>query len=237
MTTHLHRAARLLLLALLLSTLAVSQQPEASDRLLLENEFVRLRSLAISPDTRALSSTLDSVFVLPNDASVTVAATEDQPTSSELLLFVPSGASRTLRAQTPSATAFLIELKKHWEAPMKPCSETAMCSRTIRAGGMNVGETRTIFSNGFVTGVRHSLDRGATLSSSYFSAKGEDRILLLPLTPLRATFDGAELEFKAGQPYFAMAKDVEVSADSARAVWIVIRLHQPRTASQAVTRP
>jgi hypothetical protein len=94
-------------------------------------------------------------------------------------------------------------------------------------GGSAVAWTTTLFSNGFVTAMRHKMVRGGTLSSSYYSAKGSDHILLIPITELQGNFGGLDEQLKAGQAYFTDATEVEITAKDAEARWIVIRLHAP----------
>jgi hypothetical protein len=61
----------------------------------------------------------------------------------------------------------------------------------------------------------------------YYSTKGKDHLLLIPLTSLRANFDGTEKKLKQGQAYTSDATEVEVNADLAEARWVVVRVETP----------
>lgn len=122
----------------------------------------------------------------------------------------------------------LVELKHHWDTEVRACSEPSKCTRPIRMGDASIGETTSLFTNGFITAYRHRLDTGGTLSSSYFSSKGTDHLLLIALTDLRANFDGAEETLQSGQTYASEARTVEVDAAKAEARWVVIRMQTPK---------
>lgn len=139
--------------------------------------------------------------------------------------FLPMG-SVTHLVNTGSSAVFVLiaELKQHWEPPMRTCSEPAKCTHPIRMGESVIGETTSLFTNGFVTAYQHRLDPGATLDSSYFSAKGKDHLLLIALTDLHANFDEIDESLKAGQTYASEATEVEVNAGKSPARWIVLRV-------------
>lgn len=134
--------------------------------------------------------------------------------------------SVTHLANTRSSAVFALiaELKQHWEPPMRTCSEPSRCTHPIRMGEAVIGETTSLFTNGFVTAYQHRLDPGATLDSSYFSAKGRDHLLLIALTDLHANFDGIDESLQAGQTYASEATAVEVNAGKSPARWIVLRV-------------
>lgn len=102
------------------------------------------------------------------------------------------------------------------------------CTHPIQSGPAQIGQSTTLFTNGFITAYRHHLVKGADLSSSYYSSSGVDHLLLVALTDLRANFDGAEEQLRAGQVYASEASQVEVNASSGEARWIVIRLQTPK---------
>jgi hypothetical protein len=81
-----------------------------------------------------------------------------------------------------------------------------------------------LFTSGFVTAYKHDLLPGGTLSSSYFSSRGKDHLMLVPLTVLRASFDGTEEDLKAGQVYASEAAQVEVTATKLAARWVMLRV-------------
>jgi len=128
-----------------------------------------------------------------------------------------------------SLQAVVIELKQHWEAEVRSCAEPAKCTRPISAEGSEIGETTSLFTNGFIMGYRHHLVAGATLTSSYFSSKGKDHLLLIPLADLKANFDGTSEELKRGQVYPSEATEIEVTAGEHAVSWIVIRVQTPKT--------
>lgn len=102
------------------------------------------------------------------------------------------------------------------------------CSRPIRMGPNEIGETTSLFRNGFITAYRHRLVVRGTLTSTYYSTKGKDHLLLIPLTNLRTNFDGREENLKQGQAYTSDATEVEVNADLAEARWVVVRVETPK---------
>ncbi len=110
---------------------------------------------------------------------------------------------------------------------MKACSTPSNCTRPVRVGSIQVGETTTLISNGFVTVMRHRLGRGGTLQSSYYSAKGVDYVIIVPVTDIDASIGALNEHLLRGQPYFSGATEIEVSATEGEAIWVVIRLHEP----------
>lgn len=128
-----------------------------------------------------------------------------------------------------TVAVLIVELKQHWDAEMRVCSEPAKCTRPIRMGEYSIGETTSLFTNGFVTAYRHRLERGGTLSSSYFSTKGKDHLLLIALTDLHVSFDGNDETLKAGQAYASEATGIDVDAATAPVRWVVIRVETPKT--------
>jgi hypothetical protein len=121
----------------------------------------------------------------------------------------------------------VIELKKHWEAEMRPCSYPMKCTHETQMGSDTIAWTTTLFTNGFITATTHKLVRHGTLASSYYTAKGSDRILVIPFTDLAVSFDGIEESLKAGHPYFSAASQVEVTAKDAESRWLVLRINDP----------
>ncbi len=123
----------------------------------------------------------------------------------------------------------IVELKRHWEVEVRACSEPSTCTRLIKMGDAPIGETTSLFGNGFITAQRHRLDPGGTLDSSYFSSKGKDHLLLIALTDLQANFGGTAETLLRGQTYSSNATEIEVNAPKSEARWIVIRLQTPKT--------
>jgi hypothetical protein len=143
--------------------------------------------------------------------------------------FLSRGSGPRVANSANSAVQLLVvELKQHWDAEVRACSEPTKCTRPVRMGELSIGETTSLFTNGFVTGYQHRLDRGGTLSSSYFTARGKDHILIIALTYLQVNLDGSDQELRAGETYGTEATAVEVNAVSAPARWVVIRVETPK---------
>lgn len=134
---------------------------------------------------------------------------------------------RILNSGDKPSQALVIELKQHWDAEVRTCVEPMTCSRPIRMGPNEIGETTSLFTNGFITAYRHRLVARGTLTSTYYSMKGKDHLLLIPWRNLRANFDGTEENLKQGQAYTSDATEVEVNADLAEARWVVVRVETP----------
>ncbi len=140
--------------------------------------------------------------------------------------FIPKGTHHDTAAN--EAAGLVIELKKHWDAEVHTCAYPKQCTHETQMGDPTVAWTTTLFTNGFITANTHKLVRNGTLDSSYYSAKGSGRIVLVPFTDLRVTFDGTDESLKAGQPYFSGATQVEVTAKDAESRWFVLRINQPK---------
>jgi quercetin dioxygenase-like cupin family protein len=136
---------------------------------------------------------------------------------------------RVANSANSTVPLLVVELKQHWDAEVRVCSDSVKCTRSIRMGEFSIGETTSLFTNGFVTGYQHRLDRGGTLNSSYFSARGKDHILIIALTDLQVNLDGSDQALRAGQTYGTEATAVEVNAVSAPARWVVIRVETSKT--------
>src|SRR5581483_3788607 len=143
--------------------------------------------------------------------------------------FLPRGAAPEIaNARNASSQLILGELKHHWDAEVRTCLDPGNCARPIRMGDAEIGTTTTLFTNGFITGYQHRLDRGGSLSSSYFSAKGKDHLLLVALTDLNADFEGVRQALHPGQTYTSDASMIEVDAEKAEVRWVVIRMLIPK---------
>ncbi|MGE5114525.1 MAG: hypothetical protein ACM3JB_27000 [Acidobacteriaceae bacterium] len=123
-----------------------------------------------------------------------------------------------------SGTTIVVELKKHWDAPIKQCAAPKTCARPIKAMGSVIGETTSLFGNGFVSLFAHRIDRGGSLTSSYFTTRGSDHIVLIPLTDLHVNFGGTEEDLKPGNAYTSDASEIEVTAANNLARWVVVRI-------------
>jgi hypothetical protein len=200
-----------LVIVLTLITSAKAQSAEPSSQLVLENEFVRINRVTIPPKA-------DFSVVGKND---TVAVRLQD----EAERFIPAGGRITEVNSTDHVnTVLLVELKKHRDAEMRPCSFPMKCTRETKVGDESIAWTTTLFTNGFVTGTTHKVIRGGTLTSSYYSSKGSDRIIVIPFTDLSINVGGIDENLKAGQPYFGVGTEVEVTSKDSESRWFVLRL-------------
>ena len=126
------------------------------------------------------------------------------------------------------AQVLLIGLKRHWDAEIRLCGFPQTCVRPIRAGGQQIGQSESLFTNGFVTAYRHRIDKGGTLSSSYYSKKATHHLMLVALDDLQAIFEGTEQELKRGQVFGSDAGEVEIEAGTHPAKWVVIRVESQK---------
>lgn len=184
---------------------------------LLDNDQVHITRLVLPAKSRVpLDSGADTFAVRLGDETVT---------------FVAKGA-RSVR-ENPSDSEvvdLLIRPKRHWDTEVRPCAEPMKCSRETRMGKETIAWTTTLFTNGFLTASTHRVVRGGTLDSSYYSAKGSDRIVMIPFTAVDANFGGIDESLKPGQPYFSAATEVEVTATDTEARWFVLRMNSPAPA-------
>lgn len=134
-------------------------------------------------------------------------------------------AAISANSESEAATVLAVHLKHHWAAMLRKCED--QCARPIKIEDHVIGETRSLFTNHYVSAYRHELDRGGSLSSSYFTSHGNDHVLLIALTPLAATVSGDRIWLEPGQAYFSTTQDVEANAEHDRAVWVAIRIHAP----------
>ena len=185
-----------------------------TSQVVLDNEFIRVvRVTTPAPSGLTLEGKNDAVLVR---------------LQGETAQFVPKG-SRLDESAAPEheGIELLLEIKRHWDAEVHPCAYPMKCTRETLVGNEPIAWTTTLFTNGFVTASTHKVKRGGTLTSSYYTSKGTDRILLIPFTDLNANFGGIEESLKAGQPYFTAAPEVEVSASDAESRWFVLRINTP----------
>jgi len=199
-----------------------------------ENAYYRIPRLDLAPgaEMQLRQHNRDIVFVvLGGDGLVLTPPKSSEPeklTDGEARFFRSGVNPRIANPIGKLSQALLIELKQHWDAEIRPCTEPMKCTRPIRMGELQIGETTSLFTNGFVSAYRHRLASGATLTSSYFSATGKDHLLLVPLTALRANFGGTDEALRRGQAYTSDATEIEVNAGSGEVRWVVIRVQIPR---------
>ena len=192
----------------------IAQPATVLPQLVLDNEFVRILRVTVPPGSEVeLQGERDTVAVRLEGETVRFISKGDH------LLESNSAEHETVD--------LLVEVKRHWEAEMRPCSAPMRCTRETLLGNEPIAWTTTLFTNGFVTASKHRVVRGGTLTSSYYSAKGADRVILVPFTSLDANFGGIQETLKAGQPYFSSATEVEVTGKDAESRWFVLRLNMP----------
>ena len=197
-----------------------------------ENEYFRVTKVQLPPGTAGEVGHRDRDAVFLTLGKGLTVSREKTGASDDLregeVRFLPRESSLQIANTGTSLTQLLVvELKRHWDGEIRPCSEFSKCTRPIRIRDLTIGETTSVFTNGFITSYRHRLDRGGTLSSSYFSSKGKNHVLLIALTGLQANFDGAEESLQRGQTYASDATGVEVDASKGESQWVVVRMHIP----------
>jgi hypothetical protein len=208
-------------------------EPAAASQLLEENKnFRALRfDLAKGSTTTIDHPGRDAVIVSFGEGlilSIGKASEADHLNDGEAQFVPMATPAKVVNSMSTMAQVLVVELKQHWENAVHACSLPSKCTRPIVVGDLPIGDTTTLFTNGFVTAYQHRLDKGGTLSSSYFSATGKDHVLLIALTDLHVSFDGSEETLKAGQTYSSDATQIEVNAAPAAARWIVIRMQIPK---------
>jgi hypothetical protein len=165
---HLANATlRVLAVLLLLTALAAAQSPEP--QLVLENDFVRVNRVTIPAKQE---------FSVPTKNDTVAVRLQD-----ESARFIPKG-DRVAETNTTDqdAVELLVDLKRHWDAEVHPCSFPKTCTRETRMGTEPIAWTTTLFTNGFLTATTHKVVQGGTLTSSYYTSKGSDKIVLIPFT-------------------------------------------------------
>jgi len=202
------------ILAVLVCASAPGQTPVSPPQLVLENDTVRVSKITLPAHGHfTFDEKADAVMVRLSDESGQ---------------FMAGGHIAVDNSTDLDATDILISLKNHWDAEVRPCSFPRECTRETQMGGQAIAQTTTLFTNGFVTAAVHRLVPGGTLDSSYYTAKGSDRIVVIPFTALDASFDGTPVNLKSGDPYFSSATQVEVTARDHEARWFVLRLNLPK---------
>jgi hypothetical protein len=210
---------------------------EQHHHLVLENEYVRVYSVEVASHAETLyhQHDLDYIFVTLGDSDVDSVRVGEQP--AHLLLkdgevrFTKGGfAHKAVNNSDKPFKNVTIELKKHFDAEMRICADPMKCVHEIGSG---IGESTSLFSNGFITATHHHLKRGGTLSSSYYSAKGKDVVVFVALENLDVNFGGISEQLKTGQIYSSEAGEVEVAAGDDDVRWVVIRLNLPKNPKTA----
>jgi quercetin dioxygenase-like cupin family protein len=207
---------------------------EASIQLVEENEYFRVSRADLLPGAvnKVEQHGRDTIILALGEGMTLVTRKSTSPENLKEgdARFLQQGSVPKIANVGSSLPQLLIvELKRHWDVEVRACSEPSTCTRLIKMGDASIGETTSLFSNGFITAQRHRLDPGGTLDSSYFSSRGKDHLLLIALTDLQANFGGTAETLLRGQTYSSDATEIEVNAPKSEARWIVIRLQTPKT--------
>lgn len=202
------------LVVLVIPIVSFAQTADSASQLLLDNDSVRVVRITLpAQGSFSMNSRADTVVVRLQDETAT---------------FITRGTPTVRKnAAEHEAVDLVVELKRHWDTAVRPCSEPMKCTRETLMGGEAIAWTTTLFTNGFLTGVKHKVVRGGTLDSLYYSAKGSNRMLVIPFTAIKANFGGVDEELKPGQPYFTTAPEVEVMGADDQGRWFVLRLNIP----------
>ncbi len=228
-STIFHRVAAIPFLLVLFLTAQAQQVP--GFHVAEENSLVRISKLNLtSPEpARFDHHGCDAVLIALADLSVGSRTRAPHAMKRGEALFIAKTEAITLSAGS-GLSAILIELKHHWDSPMKSCEFPANCTREHVMEGVTISSTTSLFTNGFVTVTRHSVVRGGSLESSYYSSKGRDSIVYVPLTDALVHFGGVDELLNAGDAYFSSETSlIETEGGSKGAEWIVVRLNQPKS--------
>lgn len=233
---------------LLLSIIAAAQaaketevpvENEPHHHLVFENEYVRVFKVEVAPHEATLvhRHERDYVVVTIGDAEVTNAGVGKEPKKWNFkdadVTFLEANGEKSFahKAVNEGGKIFenvTIEIKRSWNTAMRNCTDPLKCERTIRVGDFEVGASTSLFTNGFVSAYRYRAKPGATISSNFYSSKGNNFVLIVAITPMKANFGGIEEELKAGQVYGTDGADIEVNAPRDQELrWIVLRLNWP----------
>ena len=210
---------------------------EHHHHLVLENEYVRVFHVEVAPHEETLyhRHDMDYVFVTLGDSVVESVRVGEKPVRLELkdgdTRFTKGGfAHKAVNLRDKPFVNVTVEVKKHFDAEMKICADQlgATCTRDIKVGDEKIGETTKVFTNGFITVMTHHLMPHGTLTSTYYSSRGKDGVLLVPLTDMKALVGGVEENLKAGQPDFTEAGEIEIPSQEQDVRWVVIRMNVPK---------
>ena len=193
-----------------------SSPSPTSSRLLLDNDYVRV-----------VQQPSPTGIISKKNDSVVIAISPDSSRAADIK-FVSRGSVIAQDSGKAEWKSIVIELKRHWDAPIRVCGYPMQCTHKVEPADVEVSETTSLFTNGFITASKHRVFPGGTLSSSYFSPKGSDHIVFVSLSALDASFDGIDEKLAPGQVYFSDAAQVEVTAGDHDGDWIVIRLNTPK---------
>lgn len=214
---------------ILAASVAFGQEDRVSSpqQALVDNASLRVTSINITETAIPLpASKYDRVLVALAPVTVTEAGGPPLSLKSGDVRFVAAGRKVTAVGEASGSVVKILELKHHWDAPIRYCEFPANCAHE----NLDVSTTTNLFTNGFITAARHKVLRHGGLESSYYSAKGKNSILFVALTDVSATFGGIEEKLKSGQVYFTTQSPVDVEGGETGAEWVVVRLNEPKVA-------
>ncbi|MCI0349615.1 MAG: hypothetical protein L0Z53_09345, partial [Acidobacteriales bacterium] len=210
----------------------VTTADEPTRHLVLENDTFRIYTIELEPGERTPlhHHRRDFVTIALDDSDLMEKVPPRDSTvrswrSGEVIFTVGGLAHIQGNASASKAKLVEVEVKQHWDVAVKTCSEPRQCVHDIDLGLGVIAETTSLFTNGFVTAYRHRVVPGGSLTSSYYSAKGKDQIVLVALTDLQVSFGGISENLKKGQVYYSEATEVEANARETEVRWVVVRIH------------
>jgi hypothetical protein len=210
----------------------VAARPEVKTRLVEENDhfLVNRLELAAQATSEIQQDKNDAVVIALGEGAALAPSAELAP---NVLLngeprFLPAGNHpKILNLGGKPLLVFVVELKQHWDAEMRVCADLRKCTHPIRHDSVEVGQSTSLFSNGFVSAFRNRLASGRAVMS-YSSGKGTQHLLLVPLADARIDFDGVDADLKFGDAYASDASAVEVNAGQHEVQWVVICMETPK---------
>jgi hypothetical protein len=129
------------------STIDAKQQPSpgVSSLLLDENAYHSLAmiDLPVGTDTQIRQIKRDVVIAV-------VGGGAEQIATDEVRFLARDTDLRILNSSDKPSQALVIELKQHWDAEVRTSVEPMKCSRPIRMGKNEIGDTTSLFTNGFI---------------------------------------------------------------------------------------
>jgi hypothetical protein len=205
------------------------QTAPSGQSVLLDNALLRVSRVDLPSSPLPLAAARSDIILI---ALAPVAVTVDTAASIHSdagdARFVRAGNRLVVARDASGASLIIVVLKKHWDAEVRYCELPARCTRENGLGPSKISETTSLFTNGFITAMRHRVFANGSLESSYYSQRGKDSILLLALTDMTADCAGIEQPLKQGQVYFTTAGSVNVDGGKTGAEWVVVRFNEPK---------
>jgi hypothetical protein len=211
-----------LFLLVLLSTTCGYGQDIRPNRVLFENKYFRASSLIVAKDTpQKIVPKQHALLIVPiNEMNLSESTT--LPAGS--VLYVPQGSKwLSLASTSVPSKVVVVELLQNYD-DVQACAAPKQCTRPIRFGEGEVGETASLFRGGGLTVDRHRIVPGASLTSNYFTAHMQSHVLLVALTDVDASFGGDAQALTPGNVYFTDAEQADISAGRDETRWVAIRV-------------